>query len=68
LEEIKEEKVALSKEGVEEKLNIEIKEESKNIEEDSNYYKKLGDDFLKRGMYKEAIEMFTKALKLSKEK
>jgi len=68
LEEMEEEKVPLSKEGAEEKLNIEIKEESKNIEEDSGYYKKLGDDFLKRGMYKEAIEMFTKALKLSKEK
>jgi len=67
-EEIEEEKVPLSKEGAEEKLNIEIKEGGKNIEEDSDYYKKLGDDFLKKGMYKEAIEMFTKALKLTKEK
>lgn len=71
LEEMEKEKVPLSKEGAEEKLNVEIKEENKkseHIEEDSGYYKKLGDDFLKRGMYKEAIEMFTKALKLSKEK
>ncbi len=58
-EEIEEEKVPLSKQRAEEKSNI---------EEDTDYYKKLGDDFLKKGMYKEAIEMFTKALKLSKEK
>jgi len=65
-EEHKEEEILF----IEEKGKIESEEMAKteNVEENSSYYKKLGDDFLKKGMYKEAIEMFTKALKLSKEK
>ncbi|MGC8942655.1 MAG: tetratricopeptide repeat protein [Caldisericia bacterium] len=65
LEEYKEEKIPF----IEEKSKIESEEiiKTENVEK-SSYYKKLGDDFLKKGMYKEAIEMFTKALKLSKEK
>lgn len=54
----KEEEIIIEKE--------EVKPE-KSEREDSNYYKKLGDEYLKKGMYKEAIEMFAKALKLSKE-
>lgn len=55
----KEEEIIIEKE--------EVKPEKSEIE-DSNYYKKLGDEYLKKGMYKEAIEMFAKALKLSKER
>lgn len=55
----KEEEIIIEKE--------EVKPEKSEIE-GSNYYKKLGDEYLKKGMYKEAIEMFAKALKLSKER
>lgn len=66
---------------IEDKIKEEIVEEVKiqevpiiqkteEVEEikDKDYYKKLGDEYLKKGMYKEAIEMFTKALNLSKER
>lgn len=78
VEEIKlEEEIAkkdiISEKKEEIKLEEEVlkKEEQKKFEgevEDSEYYKKLGEEYKKKGMYKEAIEMFTKALKLSKEK
>lgn len=66
---------------IEEEIKEEIPEEVKTQEvpiiqkteevveiKDKDYYKKLGDEYLKKGMYKEAIEMFTKALNLSKER
>ncbi|MCX8095183.1 MAG: hypothetical protein N3D74_03210 [Caldisericia bacterium] len=73
LEEIKEEtKISeeeLIKEEIVEKeeVKLQTKQEVEEIK-DKEYYKKLGDEYLKKGMYKEAIEMFTKALNLSKER
>lgn len=58
---IKEEKVPEIKEEV-------LEEREEVLVKDKEYYKKLGDEYLKKGMYKEAIEMFTKALNLSKER
>lgn len=65
-EEIKKEKIPYKEEEII-KEKEEVKPKKSEIE-DSNYYKKLGDEYLKKGMYKEAIEMFSKALKLSKER
>lgn len=70
-EEIVKEEVVEEELKTEEVSTIQQISESKiedEIIKDKEYYKKLGDEYLKKGMYKEAIEMFTKALNLSKER
>ncbi len=71
-EKIKEKELLETKKEIlegKEKEEVILKEEYKEEElKDKDYYKKLGDEYLKKGMYKEAIEMFTKALNLSKER